>query len=134
VKEPHQPGAEKGETMSSNRLPSLPDGKARVSFDTTAKGASKVVVDIPTWITRTDNYGRPRQVTKFKRVQSSEYEMVAKFQHAIDSGWFEVDTQGSKFLDLVNISYFDNSFKAGESWVNFSELVTADIAPVEGSH
>lgn len=120
--------------MSSNRLPSLPDGKARVSFDTTAKGASKVVVDIPTWITRTDNYGRPRQVTKFKRVQSSEYEMVAKFQHAIDSGWFEVDTQGSKFLDLVNISYFDNSFKAGESWVNFSELVTADIAPVEGSH
>lgn len=120
--------------MSDNRLPSLPNGKARISFDKTAKGQVKVVLDLPTWLTRTDDFGRPRQVTKFKRVQSSDYEMVAKFQHAIESGWFTVDNQGNKFIDIINISYFDNSFKSGQTWVNFSELVSADIAPVEGSH
>jgi hypothetical protein len=58
--------------------------------------------------------------------------MVAKFTHMIESGWFELDSQGNHVVDLVNISYFDNSFKVGNDWINYSQLVTADVAPVVG--
>lgn len=120
--------------MSNDRLPSLPDGKARVSFDKTAKGAIKVVLDIPTWLTKTDAYGKPKQTLKFKRVQTSDFELVRKFQHYCENSWFEVDNQDKMVMDLIDITYFDNSFKSGETWVNYSELVTAEIAPLEGSH
>ena len=118
-----------------NRLPSIPDGKAQVSFDETARGASKVVLNIPTWLMGTDRFGAPTKITKFKRVQSSDSELVAKFIHAIDSGWFETDVNGNKFVDITNVTYFDNSFKTKDgAWINFSQLVTADIATVEGAH
>ena len=120
--------------MSQDRLPSIPDGKARVSFGQTSKGQTKVILDVPTWRSRYDRFGRPQNVTKFKRLQTSDFELVSKLTHAIESGWFEVDSQGNQMLDLVNISYFDNSFKSGDTWINFSELVSADIAPVEGQH
>ena len=56
-----------------------------------------------------------------------------KFANMIESGWFELDSQGNHVVDLVNISYFDNSFKSGDTWINYSQLVTADIAPAEGA-
>lgn len=118
-----------------NRLPSLPAGKARVSFSTTNKGAKKVILDIPTWLQSVDNYGKPRTVTKFKKLQSSDYEVVAKFQRALESGWFieEQDGRGNKvtIMDLSNITYFDNSFQTKEgTWINFSQIVSADISEV----
>jgi len=118
--------------MSTDRIPSIPDGKAQVSFDKTTKGADKLVLSVPTWIQRWDKVGRPQLVTKYKRLQTSDQEMVAKFTHYIESGWFELDSQGNHVVDLVNISYFDNSFKSGNTWINYSQLVTADVAPVVG--
>lgn len=118
-----------------NRLPSLPAGKARVSFGTTTKGASKVILDIPTWLQSIDNYGKPRTLTKYKKLQTSNSDIVSRFQNALERGWFfeEADRQGNKvtIMDLSNISYFDNYFQTKEgNWVNFSELVTADISEV----
>lgn len=118
--------------MSTDRIPSIPDGKAQVSFDKTQKGTDKLVLSVPTWIQRWDRVGRPQLVTKYKRLQTSDAEMVAKFVHIIESGWFELDSQGNHVVDLVNISYFDNSFKVGNDWINYSQLVTADVAPVVG--
>ena len=119
--------------MSTDRIPSIPDGKAQVSFDKTTKGADKLVLSVPTWIQRWDRIGRLQLVTKYKRLQTSDPELVAKFAHMIESGWFELDSQGNHVVDLVNISYFDNSFKSGDTWINYSQLVTADIAPAEGA-
>ena len=58
--------------MSTDRIPSIPDGKAQVSFDKTTKGADKLVLSVPTWIQRWDRIGRPQLVTKYKRLQTSD--------------------------------------------------------------
>jgi len=88
-----------------NRLPSIPAGKARVSFDTTTRGAKKVILDIPTWLQTVDNNGAPRTVTKFKRLQTSDYEMVNRFANALERGWFleETNNKGDK-VTVMDIS------------------------------
>ena len=118
-----------------DRLPSLPDGIARVSFGTTNNGGKKLVLDVPTWLMGYTKSGAPRPTTRNKRLQTSDSEMVAKFEHAIESGWFELDSQGNKVVKLINISYFDNSFQTqNKTWINFSQLVSADIAPEISAH
>lgn len=118
-----------------NRLPSLPAGTARVSFSTTTKGARKVILDIPTWLMTNDRNGIPQTLTKYKKLQTSDFDIVARFQNALEKGWFleEIDRKGNKvtIMDLSNISYLDNYFQTKEgNWVNFSQLVTADISEV----
>lgn len=118
-----------------DRLPSLPDGVAKVSFGVTNKGGKKLILDVPTWLMGYTKSGAPRPTTRNKRLQTSDSEMVAKFEHIIESGWFELDSQGNHIVKLINISYFDNSFQTQDkSWISFSQLVSADIAPVDGQH
>ncbi len=117
-----------------NRVPSLPDGGAKVSFGISASGGKKVILDVPCWVTGYTKTGMPRTNLKNKRLSTSDAELVAKFEHAIDSGWFELDSQGNHVVDLINITYFDNSFQKDNAWINFSQLLTADIAPLAETH
>lgn len=125
----------KQDDSRDNRLPSLPDGIAKVSFGITNNGGKKLILDVPCWLMSYTKTGVPRPTIRNKRLQTSDSEMVAKFEHIIESGWFELDAQGNQEVKLVNISYFDNSFQTKDkSWINFSQLVSADIAPVDGQH
>lgn len=118
-----------------NRLPSIPDGIARISFGATDTNKEKLILDVPCWVIGYTKTGVPRTETKFKRLQTSDPELVAKFKHAVENGWYDTDTQGNMMVDVINISYFDTSFQtATKQWINFSKLVSADIAPVDSQH